>query len=213
MDSLQSSPSLLPIDPALCQPTTSLENQGVAVFFRDYVTAPHITILGGFMSCLPSIYSSTSETSPLRYAVAANAISTLRSYLDQPSLWNAALWYYGQALEAMREAMGDDLRVQGDDVLMTVMLLKLFEVCVVQMSTRSNTLKMQQNQVGSARNLVGYEYHTTAAAALLVKRGQMQFADTDSLRLFRAIRWHIVSFSYKARNRKCSELTSVLASG
>lgn len=110
------------------QPSLSLENQGVMLFFKDVVMAPHNSALGSFLSCLPTVYGAASPSSPLRFAVAANAVTTLRACRPSPALDAAALWHYGQTLEAMRTAMADPRRVRHDDVLMTVMLLKLFEV-------------------------------------------------------------------------------------
>ena len=84
----------------------------------------------GFLEYLPGLFEevNTKGRLALRWAVRAAGYASLSNDKDNPTLGNSALQCYGRALSTLSEALADVRTAPDDYVLMTVVVLDLFEV-------------------------------------------------------------------------------------
>lgn len=121
------------INPIICQMSAlSVEDHAVSSFFNDFVVSPcNNSSTPGFLEHLPGLFNEIRLEGQfaLRWAVLAAGYASLSKENDDSRFVDLALNCYGRALSALGESLAD-LDVSPDDyVLMTVVVLDLFEVC------------------------------------------------------------------------------------
>ena len=84
----------------------------------------------GFLEQLPGLFAEVKGKGrvALRWAVRAAAYASLSNERDDQTLVNNAVQCYGQALSALAESLADINAAPDDYILMTVVVLDLFEV-------------------------------------------------------------------------------------
>ena len=100
-------------------------------FFEKYVMYPcNDGSSPGFLEHLPVLFEEVKagERLALRWAVRAAAYASLSKDQDNAALGNHALKCYGLALSAIRDALAAPHTAPDDYILMTVVILDLFEV-------------------------------------------------------------------------------------
>lgn len=100
-------------------------------FFEKFVMYPcNSGSSPGFLEHLPSLFKDTQFEGrlALRWAVRAGAYASLSKDSGNSELGRRALQCYGLALTAMADALKDTTRKPDDYILMTVVVLDLFEV-------------------------------------------------------------------------------------
>ena len=109
----------------------SAEDQAVSQFFEKYVMYPcNHGSSPGFLEQLPGLFGEVNSEgrSALRWAVRAAAYASLSNERDDPALGNNAIKCYGRALSALAKSLADTSVAPDDHILMTVVVLDLFEV-------------------------------------------------------------------------------------
>lgn len=109
-----------------------LEDRAVDLFFERYVMYPcNNGSSPGFLEHLPGLFNhgGIEGRYALRWAVRAAAYAGLSNdQIGTTALATKALECYGRALAALAESLADPSRSPDDHVLMTVVVLDLFEV-------------------------------------------------------------------------------------
>ena len=84
----------------------------------------------GFLEQLPGLFGVVNSGGrlALRWAVRAAAYASLSNERDDTTLGNKAIECYGRALSALAKSLTDTKTAPDDHVLMTVVVLDLFEV-------------------------------------------------------------------------------------
>ena len=111
--------------------SSSAEDQAVSQFFEKYVMYPcNHGSSPGFLEHLPQLFKDINIEGrlALRWAVHAAAYGNLSNDHGNAAFANKALQCYGRALSALGEALTDPKTAPDDYVLMTVVVLDLFEV-------------------------------------------------------------------------------------
>lgn len=111
--------------------TPSGEEQAVSEFFERYVMYPcNHGSSPGFLEQLPGLFAEVKGEGrvALRWAVRAAAYASISNGRDEPTLGNKAIQCYGRALSALAESLTDINAAPDDHILMTVVVLDLFEV-------------------------------------------------------------------------------------
>ena len=109
----------------------SAEDQAVSQFFEKYVMYPcNHGSSPGFLEQLPGLFGEVNSGGrlALRWAVRAAAYASLSNERNDPTLGNNAIKCYGRALSALAESLTDTKAAPDDHILMTVVVLDLFEV-------------------------------------------------------------------------------------
>ena len=109
----------------------SAEDQAVSQFFEKYVMYPcNHGSSPGFLEQLPGLFGEVNSEGrlALRWAVRAAAYASLSNERDDSTLGNNAIKCYGRALSALAESLADTSAAPDDHILMTVVVLDLFEV-------------------------------------------------------------------------------------
>lgn len=107
------------------------EDQAVPQFFEKYVMYPcNQSSSPGFLEYLPFLFEEvrTEGRLALRWAVYAAAYASLSNDEDRVDLGDKAMHCYGQALSALAKGLSEPGWIPDDYVLMTVVVLDLFEV-------------------------------------------------------------------------------------
>ena len=108
----------------------SAEDQAVSTFFEKYVMYPcNSGSSPGFLEQLPGLFEEVRSEGKLalRWAVRAAAYATISNDQRSATLHDKALQCYGLALSALGEALADPRSIPDDYMLMTVVVLDLFE--------------------------------------------------------------------------------------
>ena len=84
----------------------------------------------GFLEQLPGLFEEVKSEGrlALRWAVRAAAYASLSNERDDPTLGNNAIQCYGRALSALGRSLAETNAAPDDYILMTVVVLDLFEV-------------------------------------------------------------------------------------
>jgi hypothetical protein len=115
--------------PAALLPTEG--DQAVLQFFEKYVMYPcNQSSSPGFLEYLPFLFEEvrTEGRLALRWAVYAAAYGSLSNDEKNTDLGDKAMHCYGQALSALAKSLSEPARTPDDYILMTVVVLDLFEV-------------------------------------------------------------------------------------
>jgi hypothetical protein len=111
----------------------SAEDIAVDQFFEKYVMYPcNQGSSPGFLEHLPSLFREfrLEGRLALRWAVRAAAYASLSNDQDNVALGDKALQCYGRSLSALGTALKQDTQEPNDFILMTVVILDIFEVCL-----------------------------------------------------------------------------------
>jgi hypothetical protein len=116
-------------------PARAVEDQAVSEFFEKFVMYPcNEGSSPGFLEHLPSMFKEVSIQNrvALRWAVRAAAYANLSKEQNSSSLAEKAVECYGMALSALSKSFSDTGTTPDDYILMTVVVLDLFEVDSLQ---------------------------------------------------------------------------------
>lgn len=133
-----------PISPMLTDPMTGInkitapqtmltlqDHQAVSSFFERFVGCPcNDRSTPGFLDCLPALFKEVNMEgrSALRWAVLAAGYAGLPKDQENRRTSHLALYCYGHALSVLGNILADPEFDPDDHVLMTVVILDLFEV-------------------------------------------------------------------------------------
>ena len=109
----------------------SAEDQAVSQFFEKFVMYPcNHSSSPGFLEHLPNLLGEAKLEGrfALRWAVRAAAFASLSNDQSNAVLGNKALQCYGLALSALADSLAEPGVAPDDNILMTVVVLDLFEV-------------------------------------------------------------------------------------
>ncbi|MCJ1243028.1 hypothetical protein MMC30_000224 [Trapelia coarctata] len=165
----------------------SPEDQAVFQFFEKYVMYPcNQGSSPGFLEHLPGLLGEVKVEGKLalRSAVRAAAYASLSSEQSSNALGKKALHCYGLALSSLAESLADPHVVPDDFILMTVVVLDLFESLYLQdsVSVGSHAEGMAQilrlrgpNQIYGARgwSLFRLSHHRLQKQQLAFKQGPL----------------------------------------
>jgi hypothetical protein len=121
------------------QPTevqASLEEHIVDQFMERYVIYPcNQTSSPGFLEHLPSMVKEVNIDGryALRWAVQAAANADVSKNQDSDLLATKAFYCYGMSLKSLSDSLAEPGKVPDDYDLMTVVVLDIFEVCILTM--------------------------------------------------------------------------------
>jgi hypothetical protein len=158
------------------------EGYAVSFFFSWYILLPKDPELQrGFLDCLYPVWVQTESASPLRPAVAAVASCLLQAWLQLKS--DAALSLsqslYSRSVASLRKTLQDSGEV-GDDVLMTTLMLEMYE------SLRSFFMSTSHDSP-----------HVGGTTALVEHQRRLPFASEASQRLLLGARNQIIGRALK----------------
>ena len=112
-------------------PKPVVENQAVSEFFEKFVMYPcNLGSSPGFLEHLPSMFKEVSVENRvcLRWAVLAAAYAGHSKDKNSIHLNEKAVECYGRALSALSRSLADPKMAPDDYILMTIVVLDLFEV-------------------------------------------------------------------------------------
>ncbi|KAL5002439.1 hypothetical protein BDV10DRAFT_120873 [Aspergillus recurvatus] len=132
------------LSPLPCYPVTSgptvppqvpgglylpMEDTVTALFFNSYIYTPRDPLIRpGSMEFLPQLYAAAPFDSHLRMSALAVAYFGVAAWTRQENLVWSAQQCFGKALARTRHALQGDVERDYDEILMTLMLLYIFEV-------------------------------------------------------------------------------------
>jgi hypothetical protein len=162
----KSIPPSMPQDP---------KSDAVALLFRRYSSNTDADATCSFLSLLPAMYTKSSMSSPLTIATTALAIQVFGIYTAYGYSGDTALArvLYAKAVTRTREALRDPELSKSDDLLMTTLILEEYE---------------SRNDIFEATRQGRRPQHVCGSVALLKHRGQLNYRDQLSWRLFTATR-------------------------
>ena len=160
--------------------TSSTKDPAVTQFFENFVVYPCSEGSSlGFLEHLPCMFNETAATNriALRYAVQAAAYANASQDLGDKELFKKSMHCYGQALSALSKSLLGDRNAADDYVLMTVVILDIFESMFLEESSSkgSHAEGMKQilrlrgpNQMYSARgwSLFQLSHHRVVSISL-----------------------------------------------
>ncbi|RDW86279.1 uncharacterized protein DSM5745_02921 [Aspergillus mulundensis] len=105
-----------------------MEDTVTALFFNSYIYTPRDPLIRpGSMEFLPQLYASAPFDSHLRMSALAVAYFGVAAWTRQENLLHSAQQCFGAALTRTRHALQGDVERDYDEILMTMMLLYIFE--------------------------------------------------------------------------------------
>lgn len=108
-----------------------MEETVTALFFNSYIYTPRDPLIRpGSMEFLPQLYGAAPFGSALRMSSLAVAYFGVAAWTRQESLLRSAQQCFGKALSLTRLALQGNIEQNYDDILMTLMLLYIFEVSI-----------------------------------------------------------------------------------
>lgn len=101
----------------------------IPLFFNSYLFLPKDPqINNGFMDLLPQSYSATKFGSSLHLSLLAVSLFSVAAWTGQRALLYSAQDTFIKALRTTRETLQEDIDGKLNEILMTVLLLDLYEV-------------------------------------------------------------------------------------
>lgn len=152
--------------------------QAVNFFFQNhYHAGTHPWNAENFIP----IYSQTPPSSVLHQAVEALSLMVFSNHFPTHCLRDKAVATYAQALRSVNAAINDPEESRADSTLLAIILL-----CIYEMTEGG------AGGTGGMGSYANYMRHLDGAVALLRHRGDLQFRDQTSLRLFQAARMQMI---------------------
>lgn len=106
-----------------------LEDTVIPLFFNSYLFLPKDPqINNGFMDLLPQSYSGTQFGSSLHLSLLAVSLFSVAAWTGQRALLHSSQDTFIKALRTTREALQGDIDGNLNEILMSVLLLDLYEV-------------------------------------------------------------------------------------
>ncbi|KAL4873552.1 hypothetical protein BDV12DRAFT_182336 [Aspergillus spectabilis] len=106
-----------------------MEDTVTALFFNSYVYTPRDPMVRmGSMELLPQLYAAAPFDSHLHMSALAVAFFSVAAWTRQENLLQEAHRFFGKALSRTRHALQGDVQQNYDEILMTLMLLYIFEL-------------------------------------------------------------------------------------
>ncbi|KAL1311048.1 hypothetical protein AAFC00_001262 [Neodothiora populina] len=158
-------------------PTVPMEEQVVQVYFKNFRALYYNEdTIQGFLPYLVPMYQTSKRNSALRIATRATALCAISQLPAQRHLTYHATAMYTRAIIAVSSALQDPAEARSDETLQATLLLCLYE-----------SIRASDNTITAWSN------HVDGATALVRARGSSQFANTQSLSLFRAARTQMLT--------------------
>ncbi|KAL4884806.1 hypothetical protein BJY04DRAFT_205817 [Aspergillus karnatakaensis] len=105
-----------------------MEDTVTALFFNSYIYTPRDPMVRmGSMELLPQLYAAAPFSSHLHMSSLAVAFFSVAAWTRQGRLLQEADRFFGKALSRTRQALQGDVEQNYDEILMTLMLLYIYE--------------------------------------------------------------------------------------
>ena len=145
-------------------------------FLENFILEPRRSLhYDNWGAILQRTLPNSPSTEPLYLCFATLAFHCLGNYKGSEHLKKEAFATYSEALRAIRSAINDPRKVKRDETLLAVMVLKSYELTL-----------------GNKHHIKSRRDHHDGATMLLKCRGEEQFDNPTSLKLFRIQRDDIV---------------------
>lgn len=165
----------------------TLESIAVHFLLDDYLRSSHFKYL-------PALYSTCHTETSLDLLLKAAAFSSLSQRSNRPELETQARQYHAKGVTEVRFALTQPKRAVTDEVLAAVLLLTLYETL--------NT--------STPATLSAWSTHAQGALALLVLRGNAQFATKAGKAMFMQVSKMAMMFCIRCRVRVPEELRALM---
>ena len=122
------------------------QQQAICAFFLDFVLLPHHPdSVRGHLEHLVPLYKNTHSDSPLTLATSSVALAISGGSPIRRNDAQLGRTFFGRALHRTSAAIRDPLESKKDETLMAVLLLGLYEVCLLHLivHTSSKSLRSQ----------------------------------------------------------------------
>ncbi|EME81382.1 uncharacterized protein MYCFIDRAFT_155566 [Pseudocercospora fijiensis CIRAD86] len=155
----------------------TIEKQATAFFFNNFVLPPrNKETTRGFLELAVPLFNASKEGSPLHLATEAVSVSIIANWPGRRHLQQKSARLYGQALAATQKALQDPAEATSDTTLLAILMFSLYE-----------------SVTSSERSVQAWAKHIEGAVAIVRARGPQQFANPQSLLLFRAVRTQMLT--------------------
>lgn len=157
------------------EPEFFVETAAVSAFFRTFIYGDHRGSTEAF-DYLPAVYGVAPAGGVLYNAVHAVGLTVMSRETNDAFMLDRSWKVYAQSVEKMRTALRDSSRAKSDEVLMSVILLALFEAatCTAPQSLRT------------------WQAHLDGAKAIMLLRGPGQLETTVGKSMFIRLFFQIV---------------------
>jgi hypothetical protein len=180
--SLQSDPYLTLIRPIP-------EEQAMCFFFNNYVLPVRDPLARkGFLEHLPQFYNNTDPQSPLKLSTLAVASAMMSTGMGRPPDSALSRLCYVRAVSRLKERVSERKDCAGDELLVAVMLLHLYEVGHSSEAQASLLMEHQATIGNLAKRVINTHPHLDGALALIRHRGPHDFKTTVSRQILYYVR-------------------------
>jgi hypothetical protein len=122
-----------------------MEDTVTGLFFGSYVYTPKDPLVRvGSMELLPQLYAAAPLNSPVRMSALAVSYFSVAAWTNQEHLLQYSRQCFGDALNLTRKKLQGDIGRSFDELLMTMLLLYIYEVSVAIDSRRISSERLQE---------------------------------------------------------------------
>ena len=113
-------------------PNTPIEHQAAHYFLSNFVLNPRTETSRGFLTFVIPLIKNEPPDTQLSTSFAAVALAAFGNRPSSRALLPIAGGYYSKALKRINAALKDPITAKSDQTITSVLLLGLFEVCIIQ---------------------------------------------------------------------------------
>lgn len=176
--------------------TGTTETYAVSFFMSTYAN-PAISNdeRKDFLDYIAPQYLEAGPDSVLRMATMAMSTFLFVAWLDRRPDTVASRSFYLKALSTLKERIAQPEGCTDNDVLTSVLLLQLYEVCLSRFSPENRHFSVQKRLLGAVDQSQPGKAHLEGALALVKHRGVENFKDEIGRGLLFAIRSQLVGLN------------------
>lgn len=172
------------------------EEQAMCFFFNNYVLPVRDPLARkGFLEHLGAFYNNTDSQSPLKLSTLAVASAMMSTGMGRPPDSALARSCYVRAVSRLKERVSTQKDCAGDELLVAVMLLHLYEVSHPSDAQTSLLMEMQATIGNLAKRTNSAQPHLDGALALIRHRGPRDFKTSVSRQILYYVRSLLVGTS------------------
>jgi hypothetical protein len=113
-------------------PNIPIEHQAAHYFLSNFVLLPRTEASRGFLTFVIPLIRNEPPDTQLSTSFAAVALAAFANRPNSRTLLPTAAQYYSKALIHINAALRDPIAAKSDQTITSVLLLGLFEVCIIQ---------------------------------------------------------------------------------